>query len=55
MLYFYPFYESEKDLKELRIDEDVLHEIVKSGISEIYVERIFAASDPGLSYNYTLY
>ena len=28
MLYFYPFYDSEKELKDLRIDESVLNEVI---------------------------
>lgn len=32
LLYLYTFYQTEEDLKELRLDEDVLHEIVKSDL-----------------------
>ena len=39
LLYLYTFYQTEDDLKELRLDEDVLHEIVKSDLLLFYVSK----------------
>jgi predicted transcriptional regulator of viral defense system len=39
LLYLYTFYQTEDDVKELRLDEDVLHEIVKSDLLLFYLSK----------------
>lgn len=40
LLYFYPFYNSESEMKALRFDEDLMHELIKLERLNEYTERI---------------
>lgn len=40
LLYLYPFYNSESEIKALRFDEDIMHELIKLERLNEYTERI---------------
>ena len=39
LLYLYPFYDNEREIRELRLDEDVLHEVIDLKRLELFTKQ----------------